>query len=117
MRRAADSLLRLAQSRLDLFAVELQEEKWRLIQVLLWVGVALVLTAAGVTLILGALALWLWKTAGYLGLVIVALLALGSAAGILIWLRRRLRAEGPPFRATVAEFQKDRAWLFKSDKS
>ena len=47
-RRIASSIIGLLQNRLSLAAVELQEEKLRVISLLVWLCVALVLATAGI---------------------------------------------------------------------
>ncbi len=113
LRRIGGSLLALIRSRFELFAVELQEEKLRLINLLLWLGIAMTLGAAGLLVGMGALAVWLWNSAGYAGLIVLALAALVAAAGILWDVRRRIKISPPPFAGTVAEFRKDNECLRK----
>jgi uncharacterized membrane protein YqjE len=115
MRRSGDSVLGLVQNRLELFSVELQEEKLRTIKLLIWLGAALALGIAAILVAAGALALYLWQLAGYLGLAGLALLTLVGAVGIVCWLRRQLHTGPTPFNATVAEFKKDRECLRKND--
>jgi uncharacterized membrane protein YqjE len=111
LRRVSDSVLGLAHSRLELLSVELQEEKLRALNLLVWLAVALTLGAAGLFVGLGALALWLWSITGYLGLIGLMLTALASAAGVLWGIRRRIRTSPTPFAGTLAEFRKDRECL------
>ncbi|MEW6158608.1 MAG: phage holin family protein [Verrucomicrobiota bacterium] len=111
LNRAGGSLLGLAQSRCELFAVELQEEKLRALKLLIWLAVALTFGAAGLLTGLGALALWLWTLAGYAGLMGLMLVTLALATGLLMGIRHRLRTGPVPFAETVAEFQKDRECL------
>jgi len=113
LRRSGDSLLGLVQSRLELFTVELQEEKLRAINLLIWLTIALALGVAGLLVAVGALALFLWHAAGYLGLIGLAVLTLACAAGLLWWLRQKLETGLTPFNTTVTEFKKDREWLRK----
>jgi uncharacterized membrane protein YqjE len=115
LRRSGDSVLGLVQNRLEIFSVELQEEKLRTIKLLIWLGVALALGIAAILVAAGALAIFLWQVAGYWGLVGLALLTLGGAAGIVLWLRQQLHTGPTPFSTTVAEFKKDRACLRKND--
>ena len=111
LRRTGDSLLGLAKNRLELFAVELQEEKLRALNVLVWLVVALALIVAGVLVALGALALYLWHIAAYFGLIGLALVSLAAGAGLLWGIRNRIRSGPPPFAKTVDEFKKDRACM------
>lgn len=106
-RSLAASLLGLARTRVELLATEWQEEKYRAIRLLVWLAIAGALIAAAVLLVVGTLALFLWQSAGYAGLVGLVLATLGAGAGILWWLRRSLRVEPAPFAATAAEFRKD----------
>jgi uncharacterized membrane protein YqjE len=111
LRRAGDSLLGLVQSRFELFTIELQEEKLRALNLVVWLVIGLTLGAAGLLVGLGALALWLWHVAGYFGLIGLMLAALAAAGGVLWWLRRRIRTGPAPFAETLTEFRKDRECL------
>jgi len=113
LRRSSDSLLGLVQSRLELFTVELQEEKLRAINLLIWLTIALGLGVAGLLVVVAVLAIFLWNVAGYFGLLGLAVGALGGAAGLFYWLRRKLQTGPTPFHTTVAEFKKDRECLRK----
>jgi len=107
IRRIGTGLLELIRCRFKLFTTELQEEKLRLIHLLLWLAVALTLGVAGLLIGLGALIIWVWMAAGYLGLIALALAALAVAAGIVLAIRRRIKTDPPPFSATAGEFKKD----------
>ena len=113
-RRLTDSLLALISNRIELFAVELQEEKLRFFNLLVWVCLAMILGMAGFLVGLAALSLWLWNTTGYAGLIGLALLTLALAAGIMFGIRRQIRASPPPFAETMAEFKKDAECLRKN---
>jgi uncharacterized membrane protein YqjE len=90
-----------------LFTVEWQEERLRLINQLVWLGLASIFGAAGVFIAMLALAFWLWATAGYAGLIGLAVAALVVASGILWMIHRKIRTGPTPFAQTVAEFRKD----------
>lgn len=107
LRRAGESLLQLIRTRLELFGVELQEEKLRLIGLLLWLGLAIILAGIGLLVAVGALSLWLWHVAGYAGLIALALTGLGASAAIVLHLRSRIRNGPAPFTGVVSEFEKD----------
>ncbi len=110
-----DSLQALVRNRLELFAVEWQEEKLRLIRLLGWLALAGVLGSAGMLIALGALACWLWGRAGYPGVIGLVVACLVAAAFIVWKLVQRLRTEAPPFAHTVEEFRKDNACLKNRD--
>jgi uncharacterized membrane protein YqjE len=107
LRGIGESLLALARNRVELFASELQEEKLRLINLLVWFSLAIVLGAGGLLVAIGTLAVWLWDVARYAGLIGLALAAFVGGAGILWGLRRRIETGSMPFTGTLAEFRKD----------
>ena len=106
-RRLGNSLVGLLQTRAELFAVEVQEEKLRAVRLLVWVAAAIALGVAGLLVAIGGLALLVWEMAGYWGLAGLAAGAIGLAA-IILWIIHRRVTHGPaPFAGTVAEFRKD----------
>ncbi|MBI5384511.1 MAG: phage holin family protein [Verrucomicrobia bacterium] len=115
LRRLGDSLLALAQSRLQLLALELQSEQLRLVNTLLWLGLGLALGGVGLLFGAAALALYLWEIARFAGLLVMMVVLVGAAAVILWRLRERLRKGPQPFAETIAEFKKDRACLRGKD--
>jgi len=115
VRRVADSLLALVQNRVSLFAVEFQGERLRLIDRLFWLAIALSLGLIGLILATVTLALYLWQTTGFLGLVLLAAVFFVASAILLMRLRAQLRKAPSPFAQTIAEFEKDRACLRKQN--
>jgi len=115
LRRIGDSLLALAQSRAQLFALEVQSAQLRLVDTLLWLGLAVALGAMGALIGTAALAIYLWEVARFAGLLGLMALFVGAAAVVSRRLRERLRKEPMPFAETIAEFKKDRACLQKQD--
>lgn len=107
----ADSFLGLVHSRVELFSVELQEEKLRSLATLTWFGLAFGLGLAGLLVALAALSLYLWEVARYAGLVGLAVVLLGASAGLVFRIRQRIRTGPPPFQETINEFKKDRECL------
>jgi uncharacterized membrane protein YqjE len=114
-RRIFDSLLGLAQSRVKLFALEWESENLRLIDTLAKLAIALSVAFLGLLTGTLTLALFVWKRAGFIGLVIMTAIILGT--GILLFLRVRgeLRKRPAPFAKTIAEFEKDRSCLGTKD--
>ena len=107
IRRIAGSVLGLVHTRLELFAVELQEEKLRVGGLLVWLAIAVAIGIGGILVAIGTLAFYLWERAGYLGLIALAGASL-LVAVLLLWVLYRRVMNGPgPFAATVAEFEKD----------
>jgi len=107
LRRIGESLSVLLRSRFELFTVELQEEKLRLLNLFLWLVLAATIGAAGVSVAIFTLAFWLWNWAGYAGLIGLVVAAL-AVAFVIVWTIRRTIQTGPtPFAQTAAEFRKD----------
>ncbi len=107
LRRIGESLLGLMRSRFELFTVEWQEEKLRLLNLFIWLALAAVVGGAGLLVGIAALALWLWAVAGYAGLIGLAAVALAVAAGIVWRVRLGIKSGPTPFAHTVAELRKD----------
>jgi uncharacterized membrane protein YqjE len=108
LRRLGDSLLGLVQRRVEMFAVELQEEKVRALDLLVRAAAVIVLSL--LTLVAGTatLVVALWETSPILVLALVTL-AYGLGAAILgLGIRKRLRQGPKPFAGTIEEFRKDR---------
>lgn len=106
-KRFGNSVLGLLRTRIELFALELQEEKLRMLDLLLWLTVVIALAVAAILLGLGTLALFLWQRAGYAGLIGLAVSVSVAAVGVFLFLRRKIVSGPEPFSATVAEFRKD----------
>ena len=110
-KRMVDSLLGLMLTRIELFSVELQEEKLRAVQLLTWFGIAFGLGLAGLLIGLAALSLYLWEVARYAGLITLSVLLLIASGWVLRTIRLRIRTGRVPFDQTIAEFRKDRECL------
>lgn len=111
-RRLARRLGELVQARARLFLVELQEERLRLISVLVLAVGGLWCTGMTLALLTVWVAVLFWEEHRVL---VIGLLTLAWAAGavLLLWsLRRRLR-EWQPFAATREQFKKDAEWFGK----
>ncbi|WP_425106177.1 phage holin family protein [Ancylobacter sp.] len=111
LRQLGDGLAASLQDRLELFSVELQEEKFRLIRTFVWISAA-VFTAM-MTLAFASLTVvyFFWASArlavlgGLTALYAVALVA------IIVALRRYLARQPQPFAATLQEIGEDRACI------
>ncbi len=101
----------LAQSRLELFLVELQEERIRLFDALLLVGAGVVCALMTLALLTFTLVVVFWEYRVYV--LVLLTLAYGAGAGAAFWaLRNRLR-QWQSFAATLDQIKKDRACLPK----
>lgn len=111
LRNFAATLVALLQTRLDLLATELEEERLRLAQVLLWGCVALVFLVLGVVMLTFFVVALFWDTHRVLvsGLLALIYLAIGVAAALVA--RSRAQARSKLFSASLAELTRDREQL------
>ncbi len=101
----------LAQSRLELFLVELKEERIRLFDALVLVAAGLVCALMTLALFTFTLVVIFWEHR--VVLLVVLTVAYGAGAGGAFWtLRSRLR-HWQSFAATLDQIKKDRACLRK----
>ena len=100
----------MAQNRLELLLVELQEERWRFFDALLLAGVVLILMLT--TLLTATVTIaFLCVRADRLDLLVVLILLYLAATIVSLWrLRIRLK-KWVPFSATLGELKKDKACL------
>ena len=111
LRGLADGLLGAVRERLELFSLELQEEKLRFFQALIWLSAAIF--AAMLVIVFASLTLvyLFWDTARLQ--VLAGLTALYLTAFLLLVQRGRqaLRERPRPFTATLAELGADQACI------
>ena len=105
-------LFDLAQNRLELFLVELQEQRVQLFEALLLAAVCGVCGLLALVLLTFTLVVVFWENHRVLVLV---LLTLGYAvgAGISFWCLRNRLQRWPAFAATLDQLKKDRACIEK----
>jgi uncharacterized membrane protein YqjE len=107
-KRLADLTLATAHNRVELFAVELQEEKCRLIQALLLAAGAIALGVTALTLVTITVVVLFWENGRVPALGVLSGLFV-IAAVFVIRALKKLVANAPGFRGTLAELEKDRA--------
>lgn len=113
LRGLGESLLAGVQDRVELVALELQEEKFRLIQTFCWISAGMFATAMALTFASLTLVYLFWDTARLAVLVGLTLAYAGAATAIVLAFRRYLARQPRPFAATVEELKEDRACIPK----
>jgi uncharacterized membrane protein YqjE len=109
--RVSAMLLSLVRTRAELASVEFAEERERAVARLI------LLIAATVALGFAALfasilvAVWYWDTHRVAAIAGVTLFWLVAGLLALLRLQQRRQGDPKPFAATLAEFERDRAWL------
>jgi len=111
LRRVCDTVLAVLQNRLELFGVEVEEQKARLLRVLFLGSVAVLLANAALFVVTATIILLVEEGARVVVMVGLSLLYTGAAGGIFWLLRKELRSAPLPFTDTVSELKKDREWL------
>lgn len=111
LRGLADGVLRSAHDRVELFGLELQEEKLRLVQWVAWISAIVFLGMLATVFLSLALVIAFWDTAKVA--VIVGLAAAYSAlfAATVVAFRSYLKRQPKPFAATLQELRQDRSWV------
>lgn len=105
------TVLEIAQVRLDLVGTEVELEKRRIFDGLLWGAVALLVLGIGLVLLCGFIVLLFWDGYRLPAVGAMALLFLFSSAALIREARRRLRRANGMFAASLAELERDRAGL------
>ena len=109
-RRLLKTVLAIAQNRLELLLVELQQERWRFFDALLLAGAVLILAA--MTLMVATITLVVvCVEAKRLDLLIALMLLCLAATIVAFWRLRTLFKNWAPFSGTLTELKKDKACL------
>lgn len=111
LRQLLATTVEIAEVRLELLSSEIEEEKIRLVDGLLWAGLALMLLGVGVVLLCGFIVLLFWDGYRLAALGVLTLLFLGGGVLLLLRAREHLRIPGGMFHASVDELARDRAGL------
>ncbi|ODV13462.1 MAG: hypothetical protein ABT20_02110 [Rubrivivax sp. SCN 70-15] len=108
LRELLGALLDVGQTRLALASTELEEERLRLVELLLWATLALFLAGIGIVLAALLLVLLFWDgpREWVLGGITAAFLV-GAGAALAVW-RRKAHDKPPLLAATLAELRRDR---------
>jgi len=110
-RALGEGLIASLQDRVELFSVELQEEKFRLIRTFVWISAAIFTTMMAVMFASLTLVYFFWDTARLAVLGGLTLLYAVIAVALILALRRYLARQPRPFMATLQEIEQDRACI------
>jgi uncharacterized membrane protein YqjE len=108
LRGFADGLIGSAHDRLELLAVELHEEKFRLIQIFVWISSIVFLAMLAVVFASMAMVVLFWETSR---IAVVCSLAGGYFAALIVvaaGFQRYLKRQPKPFAGTLGELRQDR---------
>jgi uncharacterized membrane protein YqjE len=110
-RRLLATAFEMAQVRLALLGTEVEFEKRRLFDGLLWGAVAVLALGIGLVLLCGFVILLFWEGYRLAAVGVLALLLLVGSVLSMREARQRLRSPTGMFNASVAELERDRAGL------
>lgn len=105
--RVASTLVAMIGTRLELAAVEFQEDARRLLGYLAWSLLAVFLAAASIMLVALFVILLFWDSYRLQAVAGMALLLAAGAGVIVMSVRSKLNAQSPLFADTLAELRKD----------
>jgi len=106
-----EGLLSSVQDRLELLSVELHEEKFRLIQIFIWISAAVFTGMMAITFASLTIVYFFWETARLAALGGLTVLYAVIWAVIVVAFRRYLARQPKPFMATLGEISADRACI------
>jgi uncharacterized membrane protein YqjE len=108
LRSLGDGLLASVRDRIELFTVELQEEKFRLIQTFVWISAVVFTGMMAITFASLTLVYLFWESARLAVLGGLTGCYAGALVVIIIAFRRYLARQPSPFAATLHEIREDR---------
>ena len=108
LKRLGDLALATAHNRIQLLAVELQEEKCRFVHAIMLTAAAIALGVTALTLITITVVVLFWENGRVPALCVLSGLFV-LATAIVVWLLNKTLARATAFAGTLAELEKDRA--------
>lgn len=115
LRRLLGTLLEIAQVRLELLSIEIESEKLRIFDALIWLVLALLCATTGLLLVTAFVLLLLPDPLRIPALGAAAAIFIVAAIGFARRARRRLASPEGPAPATIDELRRDRETLKAGD--
>ena len=109
--RLASTFVAIAHTRLELLTTELQQEIYRVAEIMVWTVVALLAGAIGLFMAAIAIVLVFWDTHRLLAAVLVTSVFFLIAAAALLVLRAKIKSKPPLLEGTLAELATDATHL------
>ena len=111
LRRLMDTGLGLAQNRLELLSVELQEEKHRLVELLALIFTTVALGLMALIVISFTIVVLFWENGRLPVLIVLSVLYIAATVWASFRLRAFMRNGDRPLRSSLEELTKDRECL------
>ena len=109
VRLLADNLLGSVHDRVELISIELQEEKQRLIQIFIWISVAIFSGMMAIAFASFTIVFLFWESARIAALGGLTLLYTAAAVATIVGLRKQMARQPKLFAASLQELKNDRA--------
>lgn len=109
LRRVWDTSASIIKNRAELAALELKEEKSRLVSTAIWGGVFVFSSFMAVITIACTLLFLFWEQRLFVAIGLLVFCVIGALAAFLL-VKGKIKAP-KPFADTIAQLKKDRAWL------
>lgn len=106
-----EGLLGALQERIELISIEVNEEKYRFVRLVIWLGVAVFTGGMALTFLTLTIVYLLWDSARLAALGGFALLYGVALAWVVMMLRRQFTHQPKPFEATIDSLTEDRACI------
>jgi uncharacterized membrane protein YqjE len=116
LRRIGVTLLSTVQNRIELFGLELHEERNWAIATLIWAGATVFLAGCALLVVTITVAYLVSDAVRPYVLIGFCLLYGALAVGAGFGLRNRIHIKPPPFKDTVLELKKDISFVHQSDE-
>ena len=116
LRRVVVTLLSTAQNRIELFGLELHEERQWVIATLIWAGAAVFLVGCALLITTITIVYLVPDATRPYVLVGFCLVYLILALIAVLGLQKRIRDKTPPFDDTVSELKKDMSFVHRTDE-
>lgn len=111
LRKVGRTGMAVLQNRLELFSVELEEQRIQLVRILLLSGAAIFLGNTALLALSATIVFLANERARVPVLVGLTVLYVLAAVWAFLALRKALRSAPPPFQDTMSELKKDGDWL------
>lgn len=111
LRRLLATALEMAQVRLEIISTEVELEKRRIFDGLLWGALALLFLGLGLVMLCGLVILMFWEGYRMTALGLMMLLFLATGALLMQQARHRLRNATGMLETTLAELKQDRTGM------
>ena len=108
LRKLASTLVELVQTRFELIATEIEEERARVVRLLILAAVAGFFLALGTVVLTFFIIVLAWDTHRVLATAVLAVLYLGAGVVAALKARDTARAATKLFSASLAQLRKDR---------